>query len=105
MAMFNFFHRPKPKKFGFIPRYYDPEKEERDARLAKYKQEEGDQTEQMKNRIAYGFRARRGAVDAESKRKARKSNLILIMSLTMLVLLTIYILNKYLPILVELIEK
>jgi hypothetical protein len=104
MAFFNFFHRPKPKKFGFIPRYYDPEKEERDARLARYNNEK-DEIGGMKSRIQSGLRTRRGLESADIKKKARRSNLILIMSLTMLVLLAYYVLVKYLPILVEMIEK
>jgi hypothetical protein len=31
MSIF-FFRRPKPKQFNYIPRYYDPVKEEREAR-------------------------------------------------------------------------
>ena len=104
MAIFNFFHRPKPKKFGFIPRYYDPEKEERDARLARYKEEEGEVSD-MKSRISSGLRMRRHIDSPDMKQKARRSNLILIMSMTMLVLLAYYVLTKYLPILVEIIEK
>lgn len=103
MAMFNFFSRPKPKQFGFIPRHYDPDKEERDARLARYK-DSGNDVSSMKSRISSGLRAKRHIETSETKRKARRSNLILIMSLVMLILLTLYVLNRYMPILVALIE-
>ncbi|MFT4973760.1 MAG: hypothetical protein ACI9JY_002970, partial [Saprospiraceae bacterium] len=31
MASFRIFKSPKPRHFNFIPRYYDPEEEERQA--------------------------------------------------------------------------
>lgn len=35
----SFFHRPKPKKFEFKPRYYNKEKEERKKREERIKKE------------------------------------------------------------------
>ena len=35
--MGGFFHTPKPKKFKIEPRYWDPEKEEREDRIKRIK--------------------------------------------------------------------
>ncbi len=48
-------HRPKPTKFRYIPRFWDPEKEERE----KFRKKDGDDAEErlegMKSRISRGF--------------------------------------------------
>ena len=41
MAMAKFFYTPKPKKFRVEPRYWDPEKEKREARERRIKAELG----------------------------------------------------------------
>jgi hypothetical protein len=104
MAIFNMFHRPKPKKFGFIPRHYDPEKEARDARLAQYKSGDND-IGSMKTRISSGLRSRRDIDSLEIRKRARRSNWILIASLLGLLLLLYIAINQYLPNLVNMIEK
>jgi hypothetical protein len=73
MALFSFGKRPKPKKFGFKPRYYDQDKEELQARLAKY-DKDLDSAELIKTRIKSGF-AYKSRSNNESYRSAsRKSN-------------------------------
>ena len=39
--MAKFFHTPKPRKFNIEPRYWDPEKEEREARKRRINAELG----------------------------------------------------------------
>ena len=58
MIKIGFGNRVKPKSFGFVPRYYDPAKEELEERIKKYKQSEdtSDNVENMKNRIKTGLR-------------------------------------------------
>lgn len=104
MAIFNIFHRPKPKKFGFIPRYYDPEKEAREAKLAQYKSNDKDLSS-MKSRIRSSLRAKRGGDLKDVRKSARRSNLILFATLAGLLVLLYYAINRYLPDLVNLIEK
>ena len=55
MPGFGFGKRPKPRKFDFIPRYYDPDKEELESRLAQYKDEMNEE-ERAKHRIRTGLR-------------------------------------------------
>lgn len=100
MGVFNFFKRPQHQKFDYRPRFYDPEKEEREARLAKYRNE--DHTESVKNRISAGFKRRSasgyGGVDA------KRSNMRLIAILIVLLFLTYYFIQKYLPQIIDLLE-
>ena len=58
MIKIGFGNRVKPKSFGFVPRYYDPAKEELEERIKKYKPTEdtSDNVENMKNRIKSGLR-------------------------------------------------
>jgi hypothetical protein len=48
-----FFHIPKPKQFNIKPRYYDPLKEEREARERRIKEELGIVDENENNRSSF----------------------------------------------------
>jgi hypothetical protein len=41
MAIPSFFRMNKPRHFKYVPRYYDPEKEEREERIGRIKEELG----------------------------------------------------------------
>ncbi len=41
MLKVKFFHLPKPKQFKYIPRYFDPEREEREQLKAEHLKEKG----------------------------------------------------------------
>jgi len=41
MAIPSFFRMNKPRHFKYVPRYYDPEKEEREERISRIKEELG----------------------------------------------------------------
>ena len=75
MARFGIFRTPKPQKFDYVPRYYDPEKEELKARLERYKpSEEQDQsTEAMKARIRAGLNSPL-SIDRRFKRRAHRKS-------------------------------
>ena len=60
MAGFRFFSTPKPQRFEYRPRFYDPEKEELMDRVRSAEQEGDYSTENMKSRIAGGFRRKTG---------------------------------------------
>ena len=95
MAFFG--KRPKPQGFQYIPRYYDPEKEDREARLRAAKAAAGGDTEAIKNRIHAHFRQPRklkGGAFASSKRKANFRVLII---LIILLALTYILLSDFLP--------
>ncbi len=73
MARFSLFRTPKPNRFNYIPRYYDPEKEELYARVNAAKPvaegELDNSPEAIKARLKMGFRAGRQSIDRKFKRK------------------------------------
>lgn len=108
MGFLSFGKRPKHRKFDYIPRYYDPDKEELQERLRQYKTNtavNSDDTELAKQRIRGGFR-RNSRTNTEAMRIAnRKSNMRLLLVLATLLLMSIYFINRYLPKIVAAIES
>lgn len=100
MGFFNFFKRPQHQRFDYKPRFYDADKEEREARMARYKSVDG--TDAAKSRISSGLRRRtaRGYGGEDAKR----SNMRLVAILVILIFLTYYFIQKYLPQIVDLVE-
>ena len=96
MGIFNFGKRIKHRQFEYIPRYYDPDKEELENRLKKYKREASD-TELSKQRIRGGFRRKYRVENDYTKRSVRRSNRILLMTIGILLLLTYLFITEYLP--------
>lgn len=104
MALFKFGKTVKPQRFNYIPRYYDPEKEEREARIKRAMGMAGDNPEAMKSRILSGFRNRNRGSRKGQQSAARRSNLILIVTLTTLLYLTYILLTRYLPVIERALE-
>ncbi len=73
MALFNFFHTPQPQRYRYIPRFYDPEKEELEARIRHAQPDASDDTspEAIKARMQAGFK-RSHTIDRKFKRKLRR---------------------------------
>lgn len=101
MAFFNFFKRPRHQQFDYKPRFYDPVREEREARIARLKMK-GSDTELAKSRISAGFqkRTKRGYAGVDT----RRSNLRLVAILVVLLFLTYYFIQKYLPQIIDLLD-
>lgn len=95
--IFKFTKVPKPKPFGYKPRFYDPEKEERDNRIARAQRIRGDGPEGVKTRLKGSFRRNFNTEAAGRKEQMRRSNFRLILIIAVLVLLTYFILNSNLP--------
>ncbi|MDG2448380.1 MAG: hypothetical protein P8M34_02035 [Saprospiraceae bacterium] len=104
MSFFKMGSRFKHRSFDYIPRFYDPAKEELEERLNSYNKKVN-ATEIAKNRIRHGFR--KGGVDTRkySQRVRKRSNFRLLGIIVFLVLVTLLILYKYLPQIVAAIEK
>ncbi len=100
MGLFNFLKLPKHQKFSYKPRHWDPEKEERDARLRLAK---GNDAEAIKGRVSAGFRNRRSTGYLGTKENKR-SNRRLLYVLIILIALTYIFLSKYLPQIINFIE-
>ena len=96
MIKIGFGKRVKPKSFGFIPRFYDPVKEERNERLAKY-QETDDasvQVDQLKSRIKSGMRQKFYGDPNIRSNVERRSNIRLLFIIITLFLISYVILKS-----------
>lgn len=99
MALFKFGKTIKHQRFNYIPRHYDPVKEERDARIRAAKGLASDDPEAMKARIRMNFRDRsRGSTKSQRSSASRRSNMILVITLVVLILFTYILLTRYLPV-------
>ncbi len=96
MGLFNFGKRVRPQGFLYIPRYWDHEKEERNARItaARYAAE-GD-TDAMKSRISAGFRKPRSYGKGSQLARNRSSLIVLATFVVLLVLIFLLIL-RFIP--------
>ena len=68
MAIPSFFGKYKHKKFNYIPRYYDPQKEDLEERIRSIEREMG-----VKEGEAYRPTIRKGQMGNYFNRKTRKS--------------------------------
>jgi hypothetical protein len=98
MAFFKFGKTVKHQRFNYIPRFYDPVKEEREERMKAARGITDNDPEAMKRRIMRNFREKhRGPVKLQQN-AARRSNLILVVVLISLLFLTYILLTRYLPV-------
>ena len=105
MAIFRFMKGPKPQKFEYLPRFYDPEKEDLRRRIAESAKGGVDATSAMKSRISNTYRRRsRGIKGNIGRKKTFRSNMILLGTLMAILFLTYLFIEKYLPQIVNLVE-
>ena len=109
MGLFNIFRAPKPQRYNYIPRFYDPDKEDLDNRLKQIEdRKKHTDVESVKSRLESGFMRRSGgyAPDAGRMRSGstKRSNMRLILVLAVLIVLAYYFLSVYLPDIVEALE-
>ena len=100
MGLFKIFKTPNPNQYNYIPRYWDPAKEEKAARLRYLESlsKENPDIEDVKNRMSGGFRKKNFTNNPSVRKKAvYKSNMILICTIIILFLLTYIILYVNLP--------
>jgi hypothetical protein len=94
--MANFFHIPKPKGFNIKPRYWDPEKENRENRERRINAELGIKEEGGGYRPYIGKGAFREGMSKgrwNSNKQRRKSNIRLLI-IFLLLLLLLYLFMK-----------
>ena len=91
MSFLKFNKRPKHKRFDYIPRYYDPKKEELDKIVDSYKKM--DDTDSAKSRIKSGLRSKyRG--DTSYKRSQERSANIRLISIIFVLFMIAYLILK-----------
>jgi len=101
---FNMFRTPKHRKYDYIPRYYNPNKEELEQKIKMAELKAGDSIEGAKARISSGLRKRGKSsftYKSERKKAMLHSNLMLIFILVVLILGVLYFAEVYLPTLME----
>ena len=104
MNFFRMGSRIKNRSFDFIPRYYDPAKEELEGRIKGYNQNI-EATEIAKSRIRRGFRSSSAESREYAQNVRKRSNYRLLGIVVFLVLLSFLVLSKFLPQIVEMVEK
>jgi|GEM_PF-280958 len=82
----------KPKPFGFIPRYYDEQKEQREKRLKAL--ENPDDIDAAKDRIKSGLRATYRGDVGYKKSQTKKANMRLLYIIIMLVFVSYLLLRS-----------
>lgn len=82
----------KPKPFGFIPRFYDEQKEERDNRLKSI--DNPDEVDLAKDRIKSGLRATYRGDVGYKKTQTKKANMRLLYVIVSLILVSYLILRS-----------
>lgn len=105
MAIFNFFKVPRHRKYNYIPRYWDPDKEEREARLRELDRiSDPNDIEAMKSRISSGLKRKTRVSSSYRKKQMMRSNLILAGTILGLILLSFILITRYLPSILEALE-
>ncbi len=100
MGLFKVLRLPKHARYNYIPRYYDPRKEELQDRLKEIELQRENSPEAMKSRISSGLK--RGAGDGRTRRKTiLRSNFIILGVVVVLVMLSILFINYYVPRILE----
>ena len=94
-----FFHTPSAKKFNITPRFWDPDKEEREEREQRIREELGIPKEKTESSTPYRpnikgqFRQAQGGLSRSSEKERRASNtrlIILVVILALIVYLIFY---------------
>ena len=88
MLKLGFGGRAKPRGFDYVPRFYDEDKEEREQRYKKF-EATGDErldSENMKNRILTGLRAKYAGNYSQRAQMNRQSNIRLVIIIIALML-------------------
>jgi hypothetical protein len=92
-----FFKQPKHQKFKYVPRFYDPDKEDLQQRLQKARQEQEHTPEAMKSRISSGLRSYRAGNGELRRKSVIKSNMVVVFIVIILIILTYFFIIHYLP--------
>jgi hypothetical protein len=97
MAGLNPFKVPKHQRYRYIPRYWEPDKEDLKERIRQASSASSDDPVDMKARISRGFQRRASYRGASGNQAKRKSNLILLALIVGLLYISYVLIVKYLP--------
>ncbi len=94
MGIPRFFKLPGHKQFSYTPRYWDPEKEEREERIRQIKQEMGIEVPNDPNRTTIRRGSFRAASQKAKVKASRTSNIRLLVILAVLLILAYLLFYK-----------
>ena len=107
MARVRIFRTPKHRKFDYIPRYWNPDKDDLSKRLERAERIKQGDAEAIKESIGAKFRGGGGGgreIRYLRSQQTKRSNKVLLFVVLTLVALTYLFLSVYLPRLIEMIE-
>lgn len=96
MSFFQFGKKIQHRSFDYIPRFYDPDKEELENRVNRYNRS-ATNTEISKERIRGGLRRKYRVSNEYSQAVRNRSNKILLFTIVILLLITFFFISEYLP--------
>ena len=85
-------------KFEMRARYWDPVKEQREARLKEIKAMQDDSIEAVKTRISRRFQGKYNEYYSEKRQAMRKQNMILLAALISVIFAAYFFLIRFLPV-------
>jgi hypothetical protein len=104
MSLPRFFKQPKHQRFDYIPRFYDPDKEDLERKKKIYNSEHNEK-DAMKSRISQGLRRKAAYQAGDSyKKQNRKIGYLRLLILAILILLIFVFMQSYLPQILEMIS-
>ncbi len=97
ISRFSIFKKPEHRKFDPIPRFYNPEKEYIEDKLANVHKREDEKYANIKSNIRRNFRDNRAGFGMSKHKIGRdkSSNLRLVIILILIIAMTYYLLTKY----------
>ncbi len=101
----NIFKVPKHQRYNYIPRHWDPDKEDLQERVDSASGVASTDPEKMKSRIVGGMRRRGGHHGSVQKEAVRRANIRLLGIIGILILLTYFFLIRNLPAITSAVEQ
>ena len=105
MSRFHIFKIPQHQKFEYRPRYWDPKKEKQDALKERIRKIQGEGVESTKARITSSLRTGYGGDPRLRTKLISRSNYRIIGIIGFLVLLSYFLIDRYMPLLEEFLGK
>ena len=99
MARFRIFKVPEHQQFEYRPRYWDPKKDKQDALKDRISKIQGEGVESTKARITNNLRSGYGGDPRLRSKLIIRSNYRLIGIVGFLVLLSYFLIDRYMPLL------
>jgi len=97
ISRFSIFKKPEHRKFDPVPRFYNPEKEYIEDKLAKHSKKGDEKYSDIKSNIRQNFRDNRAGFGMSKHKigRGKSSNIRLVVILILIIFMTYYLLTRY----------